>query len=191
MNLLERLKERIKDRKRTIDASSYPGWSGTPRRAFPPVKEKAVRNAEESLGFPLPRLLRDLYLEVGNGGFGPGYGIIGLKKGLVTDEGHSVVDRYHLDREGDPLCPRWIWPEKLIVICNWGCAMYSCLDCSRLEAPVIRFDPNGLDSERCEGWHDAFWIESGSFDIWLTSWLDGTLPFALTDRADYLWEERE
>jgi hypothetical protein len=126
---------------------------------------------------------------VGNGGFGPGYGIIGLEHGKGTDEGHSTVARYHLDREGDPECPGWIWPEKLIVLCNWGCAMYSCIDCSRAEAPVVRFDPNGLDFERCKGWEDAFWMESDSFEKWLTLWLDDSLPFELTDRADYLWQQ--
>jgi hypothetical protein len=145
------------------DAASYPGCNRAPRGAFPPVKEIAIRSAQESLGFPLPLLLQEVYMHVGNGGFGPGYGIIGLEKGQGTDEGHSMVERYHLDREGDPECPHWIWPEKLIMICNWGCAMYSCIDCSSPEAPVVRFDLNGLDSERGEGWQDAFWMESDSF----------------------------
>jgi hypothetical protein len=37
-----------------------------------PTSVAAIEMAERHLGYPLPRLLRRLYLEVGNGGFGPG-----------------------------------------------------------------------------------------------------------------------
>ncbi|MDX6329418.1 MAG: hypothetical protein QOI83_1801 [Streptomycetaceae bacterium] len=37
---------------------------------------EAVAEAEEVIGFPLPPLLRRLYLEVANGGFGPDEGIL-------------------------------------------------------------------------------------------------------------------
>ena len=48
---------------------------------LPPLKPAsvdAVEAAERRFGHAFPSLLRRLYLEVGNGGFGPGYGIIGL-----------------------------------------------------------------------------------------------------------------
>ena len=32
-------------------------------------------SAELQLGFSLPTFLRELYVKVGNGGFGPGYGL--------------------------------------------------------------------------------------------------------------------
>jgi len=35
-------------------------------------------------GWPRPPLLRRLYLEVGNGGFGPRDGILGVRRGLGT-----------------------------------------------------------------------------------------------------------
>jgi len=44
-----------------------------------PASPEAVDEAEEAFGFPLPGLLRRLYAEVGNGGFGPGYGIPGCR----------------------------------------------------------------------------------------------------------------
>ncbi|MEV6371357.1 hypothetical protein AB0L86_31195 [Micromonospora musae] len=37
----------------------------------PPASPEAVSDAEKVIGYPLPRLLRRLYLEVANGGFGP------------------------------------------------------------------------------------------------------------------------
>jgi len=41
----------------------------------------AAQEAEQLAGVPLPPLLRRLFLEVGNGGFGPGYGVLGLRGG--------------------------------------------------------------------------------------------------------------
>jgi len=42
----------------------------------PPATPEAVAAAEEVIGFPLPPLLRRLYVEVANGGFGPNEGTI-------------------------------------------------------------------------------------------------------------------
>ena len=46
----------------------------------PPVSESDLVRAEALLGFGLPPLLRQLYLHVGNGGYGPGYGLYPLDK---------------------------------------------------------------------------------------------------------------
>jgi hypothetical protein len=64
LNLIDLVKARIKDRKRVIDACGYPGCSWVPQGASSPVKEKAIRIAEESLEFPLPPLLREVYMQV-------------------------------------------------------------------------------------------------------------------------------
>ncbi len=37
-----------------------------------PAAQEAVEEAERAVGLPVPPLLRRLYLELGNGGFGPG-----------------------------------------------------------------------------------------------------------------------
>lgn len=37
-----------------------------------PASAMAVSNVQETVGHPMPQLLRRLYLEVANGGFGPG-----------------------------------------------------------------------------------------------------------------------
>lgn len=49
--------------------------------AFPPATEEQVQATETRLGFALPPLLRNLYLQVANGGFGPGTGFPGVKGG--------------------------------------------------------------------------------------------------------------
>lgn len=71
--LIERLKE-------TIRTNTHPTGEYTWHRQLPslPVKVEDTAQAEVQLGFELPSFLRRLYLEVGNGGFGPGYGLFPL-----------------------------------------------------------------------------------------------------------------
>jgi SMI1/KNR4 family protein SUKH-1 len=66
--------------------------------AYPPASLEQLQATEAALGFPLPPLLRALYAEVANGGFGPGAGISGALGGYGsrTDEPAStIVDDYH------------------------------------------------------------------------------------------------
>jgi hypothetical protein len=44
---------------------------------FPPASEEQLQATEEALGIPLPPMLRALYAQVANGGFGPACGITG------------------------------------------------------------------------------------------------------------------
>lgn len=44
-----------------------------------------ARSNKAILGFPLPPLLRALYTQLANGGFGPMYGLLGLAGGAPGD----------------------------------------------------------------------------------------------------------
>jgi hypothetical protein len=138
-----------------------------------PASEATLSKAEERLGFALPRVLHQVYGLVGNGGFGPGYGLIGIVGGVRDDLGRDVVADYLLRREGDPHDPAWSWPEKLLAVCHWGCGIYSCVDCARDDAPVIRFDPNVVDRD----WSIAFAQERPTFVAWVQAWLAGEEMF--------------
>ena len=74
--LIARVGERAKDPRMSTDAYE---WS-TPM-VHPVVAPGTLEEAESRLGFKLPILLRRLYLEVGNGGFGPSYGLLGISGG--------------------------------------------------------------------------------------------------------------
>lgn len=67
-----------------------------PTLAFPPATEQQIRETEQQLGFPLPQLLRLLYTQIANGGFGPGFGIIGAVNGYlgVDHIPGSIARRY-------------------------------------------------------------------------------------------------
>ena len=70
---------------------------------YAPATEEELAAAEKQLGYPLPSLLRALYANVANGGFGPGYGLEGIRG--------------------------YVRPDRLIALCHWGCGIFSHLDC--------------------------------------------------------------
>ncbi len=189
--LIERLNERAHDPKRATDEGR-----GV---AHPPVEETQIAQAEARLGFRLPELLRRLYLSVGNGGFGPGNGLFGVPPVPGSDD--TIVGRYPNEKS---------WPTGLLPLCDWGCGILSCLDCSRPEAPVIRLDPNmplkdvpervpaALHYAKAARVGIACWIESPSLEEWLTAWVDGGRLFyaayggtddSIEDEED--WDEED
>jgi hypothetical protein len=135
-----------------------------------PASPAAVGEAEGLLGHGLPLLLRRLYLEVGNGGFGPGYGILGVRGGH-GDSGHTAVDLYRQARSG-----AWSgWnsmPAGLLPVCNWGCGIYSFIDCADREARMWAWDPNPAPQDDIG---KALFSQSMTFREWLVRWVDGRL----------------
>ncbi len=143
---------------------------------FARATPEAIVSAEAALGRPLPPLLSELYVHVANGGFGPGYGFIGLPGGALLDTGASLVSLYQGFRQPDPEDPEWAWPSRLLPVSHWGCAVYSCVSFT-YPYPVVRFDPNG--HELGTRWEGAFQPEAQSFEVWFQAWLSGSLMFAL------------
>lgn len=162
--LIARIRHRTDDPTTRTDCSNI---SVPPR--FPPVTPIELSLAERRLGFGLPPFLAEVYRGVGNGGFGPGYGLIGLPGGFTHDEGRSIVElyqSYHLTSLDDPT---WQWPECLVPICDWGCAVFSCVDCHT--GSIITFDPG----EQPEGKSMtlAFAKSHPSVATWFEDWVDG------------------
>ncbi|GLY24748.1 hypothetical protein Misp04_44800 [Micromonospora sp. NBRC 101691] len=112
----------------------------------------------------LPPLLRRIYLEVANGGFGP---VIGVAGGSTDDLGRTAVERLD-SRE----------PPGLLPIAYWGCAIYSYVDCAGRGAMMWGFDPNSGLAEH------SFYAEGISLVEWLDRWLSGRLeqPCLAPDR---------
>jgi hypothetical protein len=114
----------------------------------PPVAPEAMAIAEAALGFRLPELLRRLYLEVGNGGFGPGLGLIPLSVASLGEdppreaEFHLVEDyhrrcaRYPLD----PHDPGEGWPVGLVPMFYYGCTVFEFVDCWDPSSRVVWLD---------------------------------------------------
>ena len=128
------------------------------------VSDTDISGAERRLKFSLPELVREIYTSVGDGGFGPGYGFLPLlqpiRKGTLR--GDSVVELYEVFRGGDPQDPTWPWPERMLPLVDWGCAIRSCVDCSTDTLRVLRDEP---DVSRLP--------ESPSLEQWLSDWIAG------------------
>jgi hypothetical protein len=144
-------------------------------QVFPNTTRETIQVAEQRLGFLLPWFLRELYLKVGNGGFGPGYGIFGLTNGApaIANDGtyHDLVSFYYIYR-GDKVLPHIShdfttkrslfletmeqWFDQLVPIFAWGCHHYSLLGCSKSEVPVIHYIGYGgeliLEATSLEAW---------------------------------------
>jgi hypothetical protein len=182
-SLIERLKAIIRTSRH---ATGEPTWR--PQRSRSPITEEELLQAETQLGFVLPSLLRRIYREVGNGGFGPGYGLLPLNE-LPPNAGHDTtslvaeyqgmkafsqqdIDKYFAEEEEKPA----LWPELVLILCDWGCNIYSCLDCSSSELPIFRMDSN-------ENFLVEWAIEAPSLHQWLERWIDGTLARLDWDQA--------
>ncbi|MEU5532080.1 SMI1/KNR4 family protein [Streptomyces sp. NPDC020362] len=89
----------------------------------PPAAPEAVTAAEDVIGFPVPPLLRRLYTEVANGGFGPAEGVLGVRGGHA--QGH-FLDIAELYQEGPD--PSGTVPAGLVLMYDWGCTLWSLAD---------------------------------------------------------------
>jgi hypothetical protein len=160
--ILAAIRRRLK-----ISTTDLDGGRRAPLRPADPAD---IANDERQLGFALPPLLKRIYTEIGNGGFGPGYGLTGLTNGVPDDTGKTAPVLYQQFSEDNAGEPTWRWPKKLLPICHWGCAILSCVDCAAPSFPMRIFDPN---MHEADDWADAFFDEADSFDAWIKAWADG------------------
>lgn len=160
MTEYEQLLTRVADKARTTRPW---GWSRLPT----PIDEDTLTRAETTLGFTLPPLLAQLYVRIGDGGFGPEYGLFPLQDNPPAGE-PSAVAHYLAFRETGRKDPAWAWPEGVLPISHWGCGMYACVDCRSPQATVLLFEPNPGDPDH------AWFLDSPSFAAWLDSWVRGT-----------------
>ncbi|NUP81147.1 MAG: SMI1/KNR4 family protein [Nonomuraea sp.] len=128
----------------------------------PPASAEAVAEAEAAIGHPLPPLLRRLYLEVGNGGFGPRGGIIGVRgydfwgSDIFPDITESALD-FRTESYGRR--------PGMVQLLDWGCCIASILDCRDPAGAMWGWDPN-----QCCLDHALF-----PQDITFTQWLAESL----------------
>lgn len=139
---------------------------------YNPANIREVEEAEDLLGFTLPILLRRIYLEVENGGYGPGYGLAGVGNGAPLED-DMMVDRCLSWRDPPPGYEYWKWPRGYLPICHWGCAIYSVIDCNLPSAPIYRFDAGEYRAEK--RLEDVISLERDSFGMWITDWINGAL----------------
>jgi hypothetical protein len=153
MNGTEELLVAVADRARALAGED--GGSGA---LLPPVQQRAVARAEAALGFSLPPLLAGLYGEVADGGFGPGHGLRTLDRSVST----------YLGERAPAGADDWPWPEGVLPVGDWGCAMLACVDCRGEGHPVLLFEPNAGEPD------SAWYLDAATLEEWLRTWLAGT-----------------
>jgi hypothetical protein len=172
--LIVALQERVRSGRDVTEGQA--SWHRGPYAA---VSAAAVAEAESRLGLRLPALLSRLYLEVANGGFGPGYGLLGLAGGAASSHRETLESQYALMRGPDPEDAHWQWPVGLLPAFELGCGMFLCVDARSPSCAVVVFEPN--PHEDGTPWSDAFFRSPHSLHVWLESWLSGA------ERAGQVW----
>lgn len=118
-----------------------------------------MTDAESLLGFALPDLLRRMSTEVGDGGFGPVFGLLPLSAG---DAEFDLVREYRALREaGSARAARTGWRSGLVPVFYCGCTVFEFVDCFADGNPVVPLDlgsdmesltPVASLTERLEAW---------------------------------------
>jgi SMI1 / KNR4 family (SUKH-1) len=140
--------------------------------AYPPVSMDQLAEVEARLGLRFPSLLRRIYLEVADGGFGPGYGF--FPAGEHELNGERRAETLVEVRETLALHPRW--SSVLLPLCDWGCASWSCLDCGTDDGAIVTV----------AGEHE-FTNTGDTLRSWLRAWLDGVALWETMFEAGPTW----
>ena len=129
-----------------LSAEDFRKLGYTPRILFPVVSNQAIAKAESDIGFPLPLLLKRIYLEVSNGIAGFSYDIMGLEGGCTSDSG-TLVEAFDSFKTGE--FETGPWKTGLLPFCDWGCAIYSCVDCADSFYRIFTYEDGGICPEGC------------------------------------------
>jgi hypothetical protein len=132
------------------------GAKSEPTPAPPPCAEAQVATAEAKLGFAIPPALRQFYLEVADGGVGPGDGIYSLKEMVAK---WREFTKEPIGERGQK------WPAKVLPFHgdDWD---VTCID--RDTGQLIFWDVEEIDYG---GWKKSFKPEAESLEAWLDKWL--------------------
>jgi len=129
------------------------------RKLFPVASKRAIAKAEAAIGFEIPSLLKRFYSEVSNGISASGRSIYGVEGGHKGSTGTLVEQYFSLRGAYDYVGELDDWNPKLLPVCDWGCAMYSCVDCSDPTFPISTW-------EDCELWPEDYTLRD-FFKRWI------------------------
>lgn len=124
---------------------------------------------EHELGVSFPKLFHRLYCEIGNGKYGPDYGLYPIKPGSCDTRTLPASYFYMLDdaEEMRNEEPDYYWPFGVIPICEIGCGGFYCIDCTDANHRILYFNtslPGNVPK-------DYFALASHSFEDWIIRWI--------------------
>jgi hypothetical protein len=129
-----------------------------------------LSNLEKIINQRLPSAFKQLYLEMGNGRFGPDYGFFDLIENH-SDNKITIEQAYHKIHHSNIKDWDWELPGYLVPFLYWGSGIYSLIDCSDPMTGVYVLDKN-LKKENST-WQNCLWPHCNTFMNWLQKWSDG------------------
>ena len=138
-----------------------------------PLDEKAVAKVEKSLGCKLPPQLRQLYLEVGDGGYRP---FSGLRRMSNWAKDYSKLRAETPKERGRD------WPEGLLPIVYMN-GKRICVDAGSGEVVLWSKPPKKASEKK---WLASFIPQSASVEAWLERWVD--TPTQAEDGPEGGWD---
>jgi hypothetical protein len=133
------------------------------RHLPPPAMPEDVAAVERAVGRPMPQLLRRLYLEVANGGFGVWECLSLTDTGNWFSDERDMIEAHRLfSAKDDSDIPAT--PEGVVPLMDRGCCMWTMIDFSTPEGRVWDWDAN-----------DCCVLVPTTLTLarWLTGWLEG------------------
>lgn len=135
-----------------------------------PAPAAAADELEAALGQPMPPLLRRIYCEVANGGFGIDGDVVSLTDtGKWYSDEESLTDIYR--RWSQPPEEWDIYPHHVVPLVTLGCAIWWHIDLRSPQGQMWGWDPNAL----CR--HHRLFPQRFTLAEWLTDWLQGNRTF--------------
>jgi hypothetical protein len=138
---------------------SYEPPASEPLKPIEPLSEAEVAKVEKALGFPIPSQLRQLYLELGDGGFGPYAGIRRLTNWAADYA--KLRTQLPAERGRD-------WPEGLLPIVYVN-GRRLCVERDSGRVLLWTKPPKKVSEQK---WLASFIPVSPSLQAWLESWVD-------------------
>jgi hypothetical protein len=133
-HLIEQIRNRAYNKTTIHDMAA--GLSPEPK-VEPVVSLSELQQVEAELDFKFPPLLVHIYTQIGNGGFGPGYGLYTLQ------EAKNIYLECMAEPENE-------WEKGTWPLCTWGCSIDSYVDCMDEGYPIY-FTNDDFDGDHEEG----------------------------------------
>lgn len=145
---------------RTAEGLQHDMTTAAPADPLRAASVEEVRAAEAALGLTLQPFLGRLYVDVADGGFGPGRGLLPLQR-LVRETGEL--------RKGDLLPRGRSWPAHLLPLVERDPG-WLCVD--NATGAIVEWDPEDLAERSSEArFQRSFSEVSPSIEAWLAKWL--------------------
>lgn len=129
------------------------------------AEEAALERVEAAIGARLPTVLKRVYTEVADGGFGPGAGLLALEAVAIT----------YQQLRADPPGPTGLeWPAQMVPLVDLDPGFY----CLRMPAgEIIDWDPEGISENESPGaWARSFRAIAPDLERWLAAWVGSPTP---------------